>query len=408
MRKMMAEHRKISANSTFSQNEFMIRNKSNEPSGNSISFVDGQMAAISNGSFQKIFDGLRNSFRVTRKIENDALQKFAKDFESLFRDSLSTAREKNSKMKFAMESLRVQNNKMESENKKLEQKISYLVSAQQKLQFKLGETQQRSVSKSSLKKCESNLVYEKQKYQAVFPNVQRIKESFQSIKSTVFLKLIQAYKAYRNRYKIKVQAENKRRQSIGKFKLAAKRQLNGFKKLEKLVTFSLGRQEGCTQTHKNLSLTWKAANRYKSLLFSQRDDLRFCQSQHSVHKKLLSSSNNFFLYLLKRLSQIGEGIRHLKIVGERLRWRKTSFHWDQWSFEICDMTFRTNLIGAQSRLGQCRGSLQGLRHECEGLVNWYQSVPGQGSQFMLHPLRHTKCSRHRNNKKKIVQLRGRP
>ena len=322
----MAEHRKISAKSTFSQNEFMIRNKSNEPSGNSISFVDGQMAAISNGSFQKIFDGLRNSFRVTRKIENDAFQKFVKDFESLFRDSLSAVREKNSKMKFAMESLRVQNNKMESENKKLEQKISYLVSAQQKLQFKLGETQQRSVSKSSLKKCESNLVYEKQKYQAVFPNVLRIKESFQSIKSTVFLKLIQAYKTYRNLYKIKVQAENKRRQSIGKFKLAAKRQLIGFKKLEKLVTFSLGRQEGCTQTHKNLSLTWKAANRYKSLLFSQRDDLRFCQSQHSVHKKLLSSSNNFYLYLLKRLSQIGEGISHLKIVGERLRWRKTSFH----------------------------------------------------------------------------------
>ena len=39
--------------------------------------------------------------------------------------------------------------------------------------------------------------------------------------------------------------------------------------------------------------------------------------------------------------------------------------------------FRLNLVGAQSRLGQCRGSLQGVRHECQGLVNWYQSVPGQ-------------------------------
>ena len=322
----MAASRKISAKSTFSQNEFMIRNKSNEPSGNSISFVDGQMAAISNRSFQKIFDGLRNAFRVTRKIENDAFQKFAKEFELLFKDSLSSVREENAKMKFAMESLRVQNNKMGSENKKLEQKISYLVSSQQKMQFKLRETQQKSVSKSSLKKCEANLVYGKQKYLAVFPNVQRIKESFQSIKSTVFLKLIQAYKTYRNLYKIKVQAENKQRQSIGKFKLAAKRQKIGFKKLEKLITLSLGRQEECTQTHKNLSLAWKAANRHKSLVFSQRDDLRFCQSQHLVHKKLLSSSNNFYLYLLKRLSQIGEGIRHLKIVGERLRWLKCYNH----------------------------------------------------------------------------------
>ena len=38
--------------------------------------------------------------------------------------------------------------------------------------------------------------------------------------------------------------------------------------------------------------------------------------------------------------------------------------------------FRSNLITAQSRLGQCRGSLQGLKHECQGLVNWYQSMPG--------------------------------
>ena len=321
MREMVAASRKKnSAKSTFSQNEFMIRNKSNEPSGNSISFLDGQMAAISNRSFQKILDGLRKSFQVTRKIENDALKKFAKELESLFKDSLSSVQEEKAKMKFAMESLRVQNSKMVSENKKLEQKIAYLVSAKQKLQFKLGETQQKSVSKSSLKKCESNLVYERQKYQAVFPNILRIKESFQSIKSSVFLKLIQAYKTYRNLYKIKVQAENKRRQSIGKFKLAAKRQLIGFKKLEKLISFSLGKQEVlCTQNHKNLSQAWKSAKRYKSLLLTQGDDLRFCQSQHSIHKKLLSSSNNFYLYLLKRLSQIGEGIRHLKIVGERLR-----------------------------------------------------------------------------------------
>ena len=117
MREIVAAARKKnSAKSTFSQNEFMIRNKSNEPSGNSISFRDGQMAAaISNGSFLKILDGLRKSFQVTRKIENDALKKFAKELESLFKDSLSSVQEEKAKMKFAMESLRVQNSKLVSE-----------------------------------------------------------------------------------------------------------------------------------------------------------------------------------------------------------------------------------------------------------------------------------------------------
>ena len=320
MRKMMAAARNVSSKSTFSQNDFRMGNKSNEPTGNSIKLLDGQMAAISNRSFQKILDGFRNSFQVSRKIENDAFHKFAKEFEKLYKESLSSVLEENARMKFAVASLRVQNNKIESENKKFEQKISYLVSAQQKLQFKLEETKQRTVSKSSLRKCEANLVYEKQKYQAVIPSLRQIKESFQSIKSTVFLKLIQAYKTYRNLYKIKVQAERKRKESIGKFKLAAKRQLIGFKKLEKVMTLSLSRQRECSETRKNLSSLRTAAKGYKSLLFSQRDDLNFCQSQHSVHKKLLSSTNNFYLYLLKRLSQIGDGIRHLKIVGERLRW----------------------------------------------------------------------------------------
>jgi len=92
------------------------------------------------------------------------------------------------------------------------------------------------------------------------------------------------------------------------------------------------------------------------LLFSRQEELRFCQSQHKTHKKLLSSTNNFYLYLLKRLSQVGDGIKHLKIVGTRLR---------------------SNLVTAQTMLGQCKGSLQGLRHECQALVNWYQSIPGR-------------------------------
>ena len=38
---------------------------------------------------------------------------------------------------------------------------------------------------------------------------------------------------------------------------------------------------------------------------------------------------------------------------------------------------RAGLVVTSSSLGQCRGSLQGLRHECRGLVEWYQGLPGQ-------------------------------
>ena len=75
----------------------------------------------------------------------------------------------------------------------------------------------------------------------------------------------------------------------------------------------------CSEIKNNFTAAVSVAKSYKSLLFSRQDELRFCQSQHKTHKKLLSSTNNFYLYLLKRLSQVGDGIKHLKIVGTRLR-----------------------------------------------------------------------------------------
>ena len=36
---------------------------------------------------------------------------------------------------------------------------------------------------------------------------------------------------------------------------------------------------------------------------------------------------------------------------------------------------RQNLVTTHSSLGHCTGNLQALRHECQGLVNWYQSLP---------------------------------
>ena len=63
-----------------------------------------------------------------------------------------------------------------------------------------------------------------------------------------------------------------------------------------------------------------AAISYKALLVKGRDDLSFCQSRHAAHKRMLASTNNFYLYLLKGLATVGDGIRHQKLVGEKLRW----------------------------------------------------------------------------------------
>ena len=45
---------------------------------------------------------------------------------------------------------------------------------------------------------------------------------------------------------------------------------------------------------------------------------------------------------------------------------------------------RANLVTTHSSLGHCTGNLQALRHECQGLVNWYQSLPSGWVVRMKH------------------------
>ena len=52
---------------------------------------------------------------------------------------------------------------------------------------------------------------------------------------------------------------------------------------------------------------------------SREDELGWCQNQVQSNKKLLVSANNFYLYLLRRLGQVGDGIYHMKIVEQKIR-----------------------------------------------------------------------------------------
>ena len=105
--------------------------------------------------------------------------------------------------------LKDKNNKLETANKKSETKINYLINIQQRTNIELEQTKQNCVKKSTLKKCQENLLDEKRKYQAIELKIFQINKSFQVIKSSIVYKLIQAYKTYRNLYNIKVQNEKK-------------------------------------------------------------------------------------------------------------------------------------------------------------------------------------------------------
>ena len=54
---------------------------------------------ISDGNYLKIFNKLKDNFKITRKMENDTLKQFAIDFEKLLQESSATYERKNSHLK---------------------------------------------------------------------------------------------------------------------------------------------------------------------------------------------------------------------------------------------------------------------------------------------------------------------
>ena len=59
---------------------------------------------ISDGNYLKIFNKLKDNFKLTRKMENDALKQFAMDFEKLLLESSDTFKRKITHLKSGTDS----------------------------------------------------------------------------------------------------------------------------------------------------------------------------------------------------------------------------------------------------------------------------------------------------------------
>ena len=210
----------------------------------------GQLTMQSdNQAVSRILNSLASSFKLSRESENQALKNMASEFETLLRQVSASVLRENARLKAAEAETRGENNRIKSENKKLEQRITSLISSQQKLTFQMEEFKHNSVSKSSLKKCEVDLVHERKSYQAVIPKLQDLKRSFQSSRSPIS-KIIQAYKTYKNMFQLKQQSCKKNEMLIKNFRSVAKKQLQQFSKLQDMVQGALHRQEGNFYFHR--------------------------------------------------------------------------------------------------------------------------------------------------------------
>ena len=189
-------------------------------------FVDAsnyQISAVSSqvldqNKFLKIFHEMTDSFKVTRKLEIDALKKFATDFDKILSNVTLSSQRELTKFQSAILQLRDKNDNLRENNQKLEQKIKFLLTDAEKAKIKADQLREDCVTKSSYRKCEINLLNEKRKYQTIVPKVSQINKSFQTIKSSLIFKLIQAYKTYKNLYNIKVRKDKIKNDALKKYR----------------------------------------------------------------------------------------------------------------------------------------------------------------------------------------------
>ena len=352
--------------------------------------------------YMTILQNLKRSFSNIRDLEVETLNNFTKDYRKIINEtSLSVNFEvsklkeiiiglKNEKVRNSKElenirqtylSLQKQNSLMKTENEKLMRNIESDKVEKTNIRKELEEAKADCAEKSSLDSCLEEVRSEKDKYEGLFPQISQIGRSFQSIKTTDISKLIQALKTYRNLYQLQLENNQKNQVEIRKYHGLILKEKKKVIKLGEMVKSSVSSQDSCESIRKSLSSALQAVRKYKSAAESQEDELGYCEKQNAEYKKVLRSTNTFYSYLLQKTSQLRDGIRHQKIVGENLR--LVSLNSIFLSNPLVSLIPRKNLISAQTRLGECRGSLQGLRHECQGLVNWYQTIPGR-SEVVSH------------------------
>ncbi|XP_023344603.1 desmoplakin isoform X5 [Eurytemora carolleeae] len=103
-----------------------------------------------------------------------------------------------------------------------------------------------------------------------------------------------------------------------------------------------------------LQLCLDEKEEYRTHLRTEQMQLYKCNVRFYRGQKVLKDVNEFYIYLMDRLVRLHDGIHNLKLIGINLR---------------------DNLVTVHAAMGHCTGNLQALRHECQGLVSWYQTLP---------------------------------
>ena len=283
---------------------------------------------------------MKNSFSSIRDLEVETLNNFTTEYRKIINEaSLSVNFEvsklkeiiiglQNEKVQNSQElknirqsysSLQKQNSLIKNENEELLKNIASDKVAKINIRKELEEVKSDCTEKSSLDSCLEELRSEKGKYEGLFPQISQIGQSFQSVKTTDISKLIQALKTYKNLYQLQLESNKKNQVEIRKYHNLILKEKKKVIKLGEMVKSSVSSQDSCESMRKSLSGALQAVRKYKSAAESQEDELGYCEKQNAEYKKVLRSTNTFYSYLLQKTSQLTDGIRHQKIVGENLR-----------------------------------------------------------------------------------------
>ena len=122
-------------------------------------------------------------------------------------------------------------------------------------------------------------------------------------------------------YQLQLKSNQKNQVEIRKYHNLILKEKKKVIQLGEMVKSSVEKdqQDSCQTMRKSLSTALQAVRKYKSAAESQEDELGYCEKQNAEYKKVLRSTNTFYSYLLQKTSQLIDGIRHQKIVGENLR-----------------------------------------------------------------------------------------
>ena len=294
--------------------------KPHEASAHQKTVTNEQHSSVAQNKFLSLFNVLKESIKETRTLENKALVKFGVDLEKMLSDSSSVVSTEKHQLKTSLSLLQREKNNLVLENKRLVVKINSLIDSGKKSKQESEKFKQFSVkTQAKLSHCNQDVELLRNKETDVISNFVNIKKSIQTLKGSSILKLIQSYSSYKKLFKSKEEDNARMKLKILHYESLLKRQITKFHSFQQVLVSTMHKEESCWVLKNKFSEALTSAKSYKSLLVSRQDELGWCQNQARNNKKILTSTSNFYLYLLKRLAQVGDGINHMKIVEHNIR-----------------------------------------------------------------------------------------